>query len=278
MTRQTGHASRRAFTILEGLTVAGIIMLLMSLAIVAATRGLRSARISSERHVISSIKIGLEQFKRDFDLPPLVDDAAGPIDRTEGQPMVIPARDPDVSKDMARWSRGSSPTQEQYSVHSIPYYLMGLLDVEYRDRPMDGAAGPAITQVTKSGQFSRRGAPVAAVFTGGSDSRRVYRDPAAAQRIMYLDQWGVRSGDPQAHAIRYYRWETNTSSGDPNLPAVLGTVVEKPQPGGPSIWVIPDIELRSANYAIVSAGPDGLIDDENHDAAVNKDNIVEVGK
>ena len=77
MTRQTGYASRPAFTILEGLTVAGIIMLLMSLAIVAATRGLRSARISSERHVISSIKIGLEQFKRDFDLPPLVDDAAG---------------------------------------------------------------------------------------------------------------------------------------------------------------------------------------------------------
>lgn len=272
MTRQTGYASRRGFTILEGLTVAGIIMLLMSLAIVAATRGLRSARISSERHVLSSIKIGLEQFKRDFDLPPLVDDGAGAINRTTGQPVIIPARDPSASKDMVRWTRGSSLPREQYSVHSIPYYLMGLLDVEYQNKPMDGAAGPAITRLEK-GQFSRRGAPVAAVFTGGSDSRRVYRDSPGSVRIMYLDQWGIRSGDPEAQAIRYYRWETNASSGDPNLPAVVGK-----SNSDSGAWVIEDVELRSAHYAIVSAGPDGLIDDENHEAPVNKDNIVEVGK
>lgn len=275
MTRHTGYASRRAFTILEGLTVAGVIMLLLSLTIVAATRGLRSARIASERHHISAIKIGLEQFKQEFGLPPLVDDAAGPTNG--GQPVVIPARNPNVSKDMVRWTRGTDPAEEQYSVHSIPYYLMGLLDVEIASgpmtgKPMDGALGPAITRVEDDGTFAQRGAPYPAVFTGGSDARRVHK--ASDTEIMYLDQWGVRSGVPEAQAIRYYRWETNPTSGDPNLPAAVGVATE----ASPNVWVIEDVELRAAKYALVSAGPDGLIDDENHDAAVNKDNIVEVGK
>lgn len=63
MTRQGRYTSRRGFTIIEALTVAGVIILLLSLAAVAASRGLRSARISSERHHLASIRLGVDQFK-----------------------------------------------------------------------------------------------------------------------------------------------------------------------------------------------------------------------
>lgn len=187
-----------------------------------------------------------------------------PVDTSIGQPRTI-------TKIQMATGAGN---HAQYSKHSIAYYLMGLLDLEHNGKPMDGAAGPAITRVDEKGHFAQRGAPVSAVFTGGEDARRVYRNPDEPERIAYLDQWGVRSGVPMDHAIRYYRWETHPTQGNPNLPPAVG----KSEQVGGGEWVIENVELRSANYALISAGPDGMIDDTDPDAAVNKDNIVEVGR
>ncbi len=252
---------RPGFTVIEGMVVFAVILTLTALAFVAGNAARRSGRAAGEQQLLRSLGMGVTQFKSEFGfVPPLVDDQ---ISVRNGQPNLV---EPRLLED---------DTPGNYSVLSVPYYLMGLADFEVNgsDGPMDGSPGASMTTVLRDGAFARKGRPVNAPVAAPQDARRVVRDEGT--RVAVLDAWGIRGahdfdepgvvddiGRP-LNAIRYYRWEPTYLNGalqsvsDLNIPEDLGGVAKAD-------------ELRGASYAIVSVGPDGEMGTE--------DDIVEAGK
>jgi hypothetical protein len=202
-----------------------------------------------------------------------------------------------------------------YSVFSLPFYICGT-----GDEIFDGVDGPGFTAPSSSrdGSFSKKGRKhpplvdattlktragiirlspplqlsggnmtvVSAPIPGNTPANQLARAP----RVIY-DRWTDGSGfSANDRAIRYYRWLPSfyTAAGglDPapsaaqvgqihywNIPAAVGGSAD-------NVTVPSNIELKSAEWAIVSPGPDHLFGDEggmfNPDAV--KDNIVEVGR
>ena len=303
--------ARRAFSLVEILISILIIALLLSLAVVSYRAATVNARAAADRAAVNSMRIAVENFRREFGfLPPLVDDfdpvqqitgaADDPADGFAAPKLRQISALEDV--EVLRGEYDLSTEAGQYSLYSLPYYIVGALD-----RDVDGVDGPGFVKPLRRGAFDLVGLSLAAGYAdqndletgnasiGGSidtygsffDAERggfeVYRDKESAPDVIEIrDRNGV--------ALRYYRWlpdvenpdefglseddtsdlstdDTDQINDDPTSPdfgtagvsAGLRAYLNTP-------WMVGDpeteIELRSASYAIVAAGPNGVFGDE----------------
>jgi type II secretory pathway pseudopilin PulG len=308
---RTPSRSGRAFTIVEAMIVLGIIALLAGLVFGALHFVKGSGDAVAERAMVVSLKQGVEQFKQQFGfLPPLVIDTPDPPNPTDqsGRIYVWSNRDLYDPNTTLNGSPGSSdPTLRQcFSQYSLSYYVVGSLDDLF-----DEVNGPGFTAPSSSrdGSFSGTGRRFDPFVDPSLQKTRagISRVPAMpanlqtmaalpgdkqkrADRSRYfyiLDRWSDGSGSAaNDRPIRYYRWQPSYyPKNDPkagqvqywNVPIAVGGDVNNATnpPGKP--------ELKSAEFAIVSAGPDrrfgdepGLTPQERLNAAA--DNIVEVGR
>ena len=194
------------------------------------------------------------------------------------------------------WDDDTAWSDLRYSKFALPFYLSGV-----GGKRLDGVAGPGFARPQSNGLFVGVGYPVGSTrdryepvvdADKGSLKLRIgYFDPTeflehdsaepgtiepTDAEVAYLDPWG--------RAYRYYRWEAGRldngrlvveSTLDLNIPAVLvdpeiyaavrndpvnavDDRIENDLTGG-------NAELRSARFAIVSAGPDGLFGTEPTD-------------
>lgn len=279
--------SRRGFTIIEATITVVIIAMLAGVLLLAARRAILTTRIEGERRVVGSLKMAVEQFKNDFGfLPPLIDDQIDNNGNTSGN--VLDGAGRPTVRDDAFLS--SDPTSDlnapRYSIYSLQWYLMGALNQTDANGPLDGGAGPKLTSPLRDGTFSRKGKLHDPLYDPSrAGTRNIFgRYPATSAeeaRIALTDRWG--------QPIRYYRWKPQYGA-DGNVsqflvPRSVGDPATNP-------------ELRDAQFAIVSLGPDQRTDSGpqfdrrplptsgNVTAAVDsapadpsvKDNIVEVGR
>ncbi len=258
--RTNARTHRRAFTLIELMVTLLIVALLVTIVAVALGGAFSTAKAESERQTLRSIALGIERFRDEFSiLPPLVLDNR-PLEPTTNQPVVF--------------SDAQLAQTPRYSTFSIPYYILGAAEelVPGTNLALDGVTGPGMTRVQGDGSFTRSGREFESFFDIGDDADRLVR--ASASQIALVDAWGERAGAtafPPPNAIRYYRWEPfYNASGSLQRLNVPGCVRAALGDGSP--------ELNSARFAIVSAGPDGMIDDANPDSEVNDDNLVEVGR
>jgi len=259
-----GVRARAGFTLIELAIVIIIIAMLASLGFVAAGRAIRSARMAAERQLLVSIRNGVDAFRMQFGfLPPLVVDGpnvptgcqptttAGPLTTTTPkQPVVRSAKF--LSRDET-----STANEPRCSVYTIPYYLMGLLDMSDGGpgggKPIDGFEGGEFSTPLPDGTFSQRGAPISPLLDSAGLRGRVWRNPAANYQwqIVLMDRWST--------PIRFYRWapKYDTTQGSNNRGMVQQYYVPR-EVGDPNTQA----ELRSAEYAIMSLGPDRMTDED----------------
>lgn len=124
--RQRSNTPRasRAFTIIELLTVVGIVIVLLSIIIVAVNAAMRSSQRSSTQALMTQISTALTQFQSDIGyLPPVLDE-----NRDYFEPPT-----PRNIDDAANFPTVFEETQDWWSVTSLPEYLLG-----YGDATEDG--------------------------------------------------------------------------------------------------------------------------------------------
>ncbi len=193
------------------------------------------------------------------------------------------------------WNIASAWEDRRYSKFSLPYYLSGI-----GGRAVDGVEGPGMSRPLFNGQFegvllraARVGTPrdryepvidtnrQSLRLVTGYQHRADYAEhnatmPAADtvpdSHAAFVDPWG--------RAFRYYRWEPGRlvngrlvvqNSLDLNIPPVLinPEVYARVRNADGSAdardidLTAGSVELRSARYAIVSAGPNGLFGTES---------------
>lgn len=307
---------RRGFTLVEALTVLGIIVLLAGILLVALRGARKTGDETAERSMVVAINQSVQYFKEQFGFLP---------------PLVVVSRNPDnvtiitsgSTKSAQVWTAleldgtNAAPNNDgvRGSEQSLAYFLCGSLDSDF-----DGADGYGFTAPSKSqdGTFSHRGKRYEPMidplkFKTKRGAPRLYREsvgvtsPTAAQQANcgILSHWTNPPGAGPLTFIRYYRW----------LPAYQTTGSNK---GQIKSWNIPvairayykeglndpfdntqapkELGLRDAEYAIISPGPDGLFGDEkladlrlalHFDVATPEqqvrekaaaDNIIEVGR
>jgi prepilin-type N-terminal cleavage/methylation domain-containing protein len=218
----------------------------------------------------------------------------------------------------------------RFSEQTLAYYLAGGLSTSWVNNPMwtpaepiDGVIGPGFLAPFQDGRFQlpssfaldpasraairlpRKYEPL--VNIGGSAPKLVA--PASGSAGPGNDERMVQLRDRSNVPIRYYRWKhrAQPTSNPPNpyydlcLPRLVGRdPVSTGLPTPEDRDVSRNIALRSATYAIVAAGPNGVFGDEEDLAAMcrkmgvgmattpdkefqvrlqaEKDNIVEVGE
>ncbi len=307
---------RHAFTLVEILFAILIIGVLLGLLIVGLRQATKAGKSTVDRQGVIGMKVAVQRFRDEFGfLPPLVREnhpQATRRARTEtvaGEDRIAvytPSLAGDRNALLARGPGNSTANGDyRFSVHSLPYYLLGGLEVEIDAAwpiPIDGVSGPGFLEPGADGTFkvpaglkaanptnTRTGRRFDPFFDAGRSSAKVFTSPA--------DPAVVELRDRNGQAFRYYRWLHGNPAkvaqfppdgienlGDLNVPAILGD---------PST----DLPLRDAAFAIVAAGPNGVFGDETDvdelrrvlglagDASVAKvraeasaDNIVEVGK
>jgi hypothetical protein len=215
---------------------------------IIGSRALKGGRNAGEQAILRGLVQGCNAFKQDNNNmpPPLVDDDAmnvrgGPIDLltdpNHPRPRVWPG---------AFLASEVTPDEQRFSKYSLSYYLIGVLDAR-----TDGVDGPGYTKVEDDGSFSRKGARIEPKYNTGRDPSRVMTetDPAhnPSQRVVLLDRW--------KNPIRYYRWKPSYIQGGGkaglinqyHVPRAVGDPNTQP-------------ELRNAEFAVVSLGPDGGTD------------------
>jgi type II secretory pathway pseudopilin PulG len=285
-----GRARARGFTIVEATIVIGIIAVLAGIVLYAVGLVRKKGDTVAELATVTALQKAVEQFKQQFGfLPSLVlDGPTSPINAMD-QIQVWSIQD---LADPNTTLNGSTPGNRRcWSVLSLPYYLLGALDAKY-----DGGAGLTFTAPTRDGQFSKHGRAYNAMveFTQQKTrlgAPRLFISNNAVPNSTPLQRadceiWDRWSGTGNSHSIRYYRWlPAYYPQGDPkagqvqywNIPVEIG---------GNPVNTLPPLkaELRTAEYAVVSAGPDGLFGDEAilttaaARAKAMEDNIMEVGR
>jgi type II secretory pathway pseudopilin PulG len=298
MRTRTGRSIQNAaaFTLVEVLLVVVIMTVLAALLFVAIGAAVRSVRAAAERQYVRSLAMAVEQYRQNFGtVPPLVAD--GPTDTTGPLVLSPPAGTPDRPRfkgenvnDLSRATRylryeldadNVATGVNRSSRYTLGIYVMGVLGKKY-----DGVDGPGFTKPDTDGVFSRAGTTTQPLFDISKNTERLKTETPqgsedAAARTVVLDRWGT--------PIRYYRWlptyHITAAAGVPSVyPGAPGNTPAQakairsynvpPGAGNPAT----NPELRGAQCAIVSAGPDLLINDADPDAPENKDNIVEVVK
>lgn len=282
---------RRAFTIIELLIGVVIIGVLAGLLIVSVRAAVRATKGSADTQSLSTVRLAIDKFKQDFGfLPPLVHDngethhqAVDPI-YTSGRPVIVDVSE-DEDAEFLRTTPVAPAPDTRYSVRSLAYYLVGVLDAK-----SDGVDGPGFRPPTSEGNFRLSDRTVnQPMLDLGKSSLSIYAEGDAKTTGRY------ELRDRKNNAIRYYRWLSGREEPvgskkyvvekpeDLNVPAILGDIALAPR-------------LRDAQYAVVAAGEDGLFGDEplaqllqklglasNTTEAVARekaraDNVVEVGK
>ena len=156
------------------------------------------------------------------------------------------------------------------------------LDLEVLDEEVDGVQGPGFRAPQRDGSFRVAGGQTYEPFFDASKNPEgIFRGKVDEGRVELRDRNGV--------AYRYYRWMPGNLDGeveeadDLNIPELLGSAEDNP-------------ELRSAKFAIVAAGPNGVFGEEKTEeddlwirqglsagdpraeTLGRQDNIVEVGR
>ena len=274
---------RRGFTIIEATITIGIIALLSAIVIYAVGKVRGQGDIIAERAMVTTLQKAVERFKQEYGfLPALVIDtpmgSTNPVTTSNGQIQVW--KTSDLFDPNTTLNGSNSGDRRCYSIHSLPYYLAGALDVSY-----DGGAGLTFTAPQSDGQFSKRGrAHEAMVELTQQKTRlgatRLYVSNAtsvtASQRVdcRIWDRWSVGSSSGASYEIRYYRWLSNfVTSGAGvgeidyyNCPMALDPTFinssRSDRVANPIMFPPPKPEFRTAEYAIVSAGPNHAFGDE----------------
>jgi type II secretory pathway pseudopilin PulG len=276
-------ALRPGMTLFEIMFAVLIIFLVMGLLIGAIRMVTASAQDTAHRTAVLSLRQSISQFQTEFGFaPPLVRDVisstglgsvptvvntGNPVEAEAGQWVVrifSPARHGNF---LRFWSPTWPPTQGdvdlRFSIYSLPFYLVGVLDeprttAVATSAPIDGAPGPGFRKPRSDGQFESAGRRYDPFFAVGSGSTSLYTTDVAAGRIELRDRSGT--------AFRYYRWERATGA-LPSLPA-------SPTPAQLDVYrayfAVPRMvgdpvdqeSLRSATFAVVGAGPNGIFGDE----------------
>ncbi len=285
---RTGAAARSGFTIVElGVSIL-VISILIGLLLIGLNQLSRSAQSGAERANVNAIKIAIQAFKNDFGFaPPLVKDgltypagtpSTSPLVSSGGSNFVDVYRT-DVVADV-EFLQGQAPTMAdlRFSVYSLSYYLVGVLDADY-----DGNDGVGFREPNRDGTFRKAGGRLTEpLFDVAGDGDRLTEIDSEEGRFELRDRNGV--------AYRYYRWLPIDASSATDVtdlrrvPSLLGDPAD-------------NVELRDAEYAIVAAGPNRVFGDletesiEELEAALGRgktpaqlaaegraDNIVEVGR
>lgn len=287
------YRGNRGFTLIEAMVVMGIIALLAGIVLYAVGLVRKQGDVVAERAMVTTLQKAVERFKQEYGfLPPLVLDGPGAGLPVDGTGLIHTWATRDLADQNTTLNGSSTGDRRCYSIHSLAYYLVGALDTTY-----DGGAGLTFTAPNSDGSFTKRGrAHEAMVDLTQQKTRlgatRLYianaTNPTPLQRVdcRIWDRWSVGSPGGASYEIRYYRW----------LPAFFPQ--NDPKAGQVQYWNIPTAiggnpindqpplkaDLRTAEYAIVSAGPDHLFGDEaslTTQAAKDKameDNIMEVGR
>lgn len=264
----------RAFTLVEALVVFVIITILAALIFVAVGAAIRSARRSADQQYMRSMGIAIEQFKQQFGfLPPLADDAnaAGPVD-TPNKRIRLAGETLGGAGATTRYLRyEADPTGRRYSEHSLAFYLLGVLPKE-----IDGVDGAGFTKPLADGTFERKGAKINPIFDPAGAPERIATIGGQVERTVIYDRQGV--------PFRYYRWlPTPHAKGSGLLSVFPGAAAnDAARDGEVRSFNIPPLvgdplvnqALRSAGWAIVSAGLDRAFDEANPADARNRDNLV----
>jgi prepilin-type N-terminal cleavage/methylation domain-containing protein len=305
-----------AFTLVEALIVISIIGLLAGIVLLTMGHARKGGDVAAERAMVVALRIGVEKFKDEFStLPALVietPDPVGPTDPT-GKIFVWTTQQLELPDPTPLNGATSNLDRAAYSQYSLPYYLAGALDEIYDEIPGLGFTAPSPKH---DGSFSRHGRkhdPFVdpTVYKTRTGANRLFvpkvagstaSNQSARARCYILDRWSDGSGlAANDRPIRYYRWlPSYYPVGDPkagnikywNIPIPVGGDASNPldPPSRP--------ELKSAEFAVVSAGPDRLFGDEDPAVIGNTlgvpvsttaeiaaarakaaaDNIVEVGR
>lgn len=294
---------RVGYSLIELLVVIFIISILSSLILVAMRNALGLGRASAEQQFLRSIGAGLEAFESRFGFyPPLVNDQDPLVILGGGQarPRLLseePGPESDAvarrarHEEFLRWIEQSpQQTGPRRSARTLTYYLLGVLPREIDGAGSVGLGGASegvfsLTEPQRDGSFARQGQPVAPLVdlrgrqerlrVGGTQQGSVDRN----EDSVLLDRWGG--------PIMVYYWSpvTHQAVGIPsyhfpgapaNDAARAGEVRSYNAPA-----FLPDpqenVEMRGARFAVVSAGPDGLIDELVRQAPENADNVVYIG-
>lgn len=316
-------ARRRAFSLIELLVAIFVIGALLSILLVALAKAKVFARSTSDLQSALTVRTGVERFKQEFGfLPPMVRERyLTPLilEPTAGQIAVYSLRNPAH----LTFLRATPPLNPQnpfednrYSELTLGYYLAGSLGANRgpgTNLPIDGVPGPGLYTPRADGTFdvpkdveraasgspgeSNRGGKKFDPFVPISGSGlKVFTDPSNPLNVTLRDAKDV--------AIRYYRWEHNDGAqliADMNVPRLVarapGTIAGEIVRPERDITANP--KMRDAQFAIVTAGPNGLFGDEDIDVITRvlgggsspsadaerrlrleaeKDNVVEVGR
>ena len=316
-------ARRRAFSLVEILVAILVIGALLSILLVALGKAKVFAGSTKDLQSALTIKTGVEQFKEEFGfLPPMVRERFTTpmvLEGTPGQIAVYSLRNPTHLAFLRTTPAldALNPFQdERYSELTLGYYLAGSLGANRGpgiNLPIDGVSGPGLYAPRADGTFDVPKDVERAAGNAPGDTNRggkkydpfipltgrglkVFTDPSNALAVTVRDDKDV--------PIRYYRWEHNDGAqlmADMNVPRIVARV-----PGTiageilrPERDLSANPKVRDAQFAIVSAGPNGVFGDEdisvitralgggdspNADAErrlrleAEKDNIVEVGR
>jgi prepilin-type N-terminal cleavage/methylation domain-containing protein len=268
------HTARRqrGFTLIEILFTMAVIFLLMGLLLGGIRHIMKNVKSTADLATVNALKDDVAHFAQITGFnPPLVMDLGpypaftnGPLVTVSGEQRV---RVYTVINDAAFLRTapvgGATPLIDmRFSMYSLPYYLMGVLDLPRsatNASPIDGLAGPGTRMPKRDGTFEVAGRTLPAFFDPRGHQETIVTTDAANGKIEFRDSHGV--------AYRYYHWIRGDSSGavgserDLHIPWILGTSPMDQDPAA-QIWTIRE-ELRNADYAIVCAGPNGVFGDED---------------
>ncbi len=191
------------------------------------------------------------------------------------------------------WDDDRAWSDIRYSKFALPFYLSGV-----GGKRLDGVAGPGFARPQANGLFIGVGYPVGSTRDRyepvvDADTGSLKQVIGYFEQLEYAEHESAVPGtvmptdaevaflDPWGRAVRYYRWEAGRlvngrlvveSTLDLNIPPVLvDPAVYAGVQNNPNNAVDDSIandltggdpELRSARFAIVSAGPDGLFGTE----------------
>ena len=294
------RAGRRAFTLIELLVVISVVVLLIGILTVALRGVVGAARAAAERQTVVSLKVGVEQFKKDMGfLPPMIKDFNPAYDTaavpSQASPPIGYARTPiytsndeygvnsfsfslaarnATDRDYLRADQLNTAAIDsagnpdlRFSEYSLAWYLAGALATTYEQDsqalPVDGFAGPTMGKVTRGGAFETGRGSFGPYFDVG-DSADVISQPSGTELAEGRVSLRSRSGP----AFRYYRWLPGRTG---ETRVLFDSGQELTQLNVPALVGDPSAnpQLRNAEYAIVSAGADGGFGDlgtENEEA------------